>query len=115
MFFKQDQLKIQTIDDNSYREVLAHEGKLMNVKVFFKHATPNDEIPVHNHVHEQTTYVLKGSFKFEIRGENGPDVQEVHQGDSIYFPSNVYHGCIPLEDDSQLLDSFTPQREDFLK
>lgn len=115
MFFKKADLAIQEIDDNSYRQVLAHSGNLMNVKVFFKHATPNDQIPVHQHVHEQTTYVLKGAFKFEIREPAGTVVQEVHEGDSIYFPSNVFHGCIPLVEDSQLLDSFTPQREDFLK
>lgn len=114
MFYMKDDLKTQIIDSNSSRQILAHEGGLMNVKVMFNKATPNDDIPVHNHVHEQSTYVLKGSFKFEIRGETGTEVREVHPGDSIYFPSNVFHGCIPLEDDSQLLDSFTPQREDFL-
>lgn len=115
MFFNQADLKTQVIDDNSYRQVLAHSGSLMNVKVFFKQATPAAPIPVHQHVHEQTTYVLKGTFKFEIREATGTQVQEVHEGDSIYFPANVFHGCIPLADDSQLLDSFTPQREDFLQ
>ncbi|MGV0167319.1 cupin domain-containing protein [Furfurilactobacillus sp. WILCCON 0119] len=115
MFYKIDDINMDTIDDNSTRKVLAHEGGLMYARVYFKNATPNDVIPPHHHVHEQVTYVLKGAFKFEIMYPDHTEVQEVHVGDSIYFPANVEHGCIPLEDDSQVLDCFTPQRDDFLK
>lgn len=115
MFYKYDDIKFDEIDENSYRKVLAHEGGLMYAQVFFRKATPDVEIPTHHHVHEQVTYIMKGSFKFEIVYPDHTDVQEVHVGDSIYFPKNVEHGCIPLEDDSQVLDCFTPQREDFIK
>ena len=62
---------------------------------------------------KQLTY-LKGSFKFSIKYPDRIETKVVHVGDAIYFPSNYEHGCIPLEDDSQLFDSFTPIREDFL-
>lgn len=115
MFFNNADIKLDKIDDNSSRKVLAHSDNLMNARVFFKQATPNEKVKTHNHVHEQLTYVLKDSFKFEIHENGQVKAQVVHVGDSIYFPSNVYHGCIPLEDGSELLDSFTPARQDFLK
>lgn len=116
MFFKKENFKTDIIDDNSSRQVLAYGDGLMNAHIFFdKACDPDEEIPLHNHPHVQTTFVLKGSFKFEIDYPDGKEVQVVTEGDAIYFPANMMHGCIPLEDDSQLLDSFTPIREDFLK
>lgn len=116
MFFKQVNLPIDQIDENSSRQVLAYGDQLMNARIFFKKGLDSDsEIPVHNHPHVQTTYGLKGAFKFVIKYPDHDDIQVVKAGDGIYFPANLYHGCIPLEDDSQLLDSFTPIREDFLK
>lgn len=116
MFFKQKDLHIDQLDDNSSREVLAYGDQLMNARIFFKKGLdPETAIPVHNHPHVQTTYVLKGSFKFIIKYSDHDDIQVVKAGDGIYFPAQLFHGCIPLEDDSQLLDSFTPIREDFLQ
>ena len=116
MFFHKENLHIDTIDDNSQREVLAYGDQLMNARIIFtKGLDPDSEIPTHNHPHVQTTYVLKGSFKFIIKYPDHDDIQVVKEGDGIYFPADLFHGCIPLEDDSQLFDSFTPIREDFLK
>ena len=116
MFFKQKDLHIDQLDDNSSREVLAYGDQLMNARIFFKKGLdPETTIQVHNQPHVQTTYVLKGSFKFIIKYPDHDDIQVVKAGDGIYFPAQLFHGCIPLEDDSQLLDSFTPIREDFLQ
>jgi quercetin dioxygenase-like cupin family protein len=116
VFFKQKDLHIDQLDDNSSREVLAYGDQLMNARIFFKKGLdPETAIPVHNHPHVQTTYVLKGSFKFIIKYPDHDDIQVVKAGDGIYFPAQLFHGCIPLEDDSQLLDSFTPIRVDFLQ
>ncbi|OKL47441.1 cupin [Boudabousia liubingyangii] len=116
LFFTKSELPVDHVDDNTDRIVMARGGSMMYAHIFFKKAEPEDAtIPLHNHVHEQITYVLKGSFKFEINDEDGKHVQVVREGDSLYMPSDSRHGCIPLEDDSQLIDCFTPQREDFLK
>lgn len=115
LFFPAEDLTREYVDDNTDRIVLARGGTLLYAHIFFHKAEPeNNEIPLHNHVHEQITYVLKGSFKFEINDEEGKHVQVVKAGDSLYMPAMSMHGCIPLEDDSQLLDCFTPQRFDFL-
>lgn len=115
MFFKQSDLLEKRIDDNSFRTVLAYGDGLMNAFIRFEKGLPETtEVPFHHHEHVQTTYVLKGKFKFSIQYPEGIRTEIVAAGDAIYFPSNLLHGCIPLVDDSQLLDSFTPIREDFL-
>lgn len=116
-FFYKENLVQERIDDNTLRTVIAHGGNMLYAHIIFERALPEDAlIPLHDHVHEQITYVLKGSFKFQINdSEDGaPVIKVVKAGDSMYMPSNVPHGCIPLEDNSQLIDCFTPQREDFL-
>ena len=113
MFFKDEHIQLVTVDNNTTRKVLAHSDQLMYTKVIFAKAQEG-EISLHKHVHEQITYVLKGSFQFMIDDGKTKDVQIVKEGDSIHFPSDVLHGCIPLEDGGVLLDAFTPARADFL-
>ena len=115
MFFKKETSENKRVDENTWRRVVAYGDGLMNAYITFEHGLdPDSEIPYHQHEHVQTTYVLKGSFKFSIKYPDHTETQVVRAGDGIYFPSNYWHGCIPLEDDSQLLDSFTPIRQDFL-
>lgn len=115
LFFKKEDLEVTHVDDNTDRYNMSHGGSLMYcLIVFHKACEENEEIPLHSHVHEQMTYVLKGSFKFEVNDENGKHVDIIKEGDTLYMPSNSRHGCIPLEDDSRLIDCFTPQREDYL-
>lgn len=115
MFFYDKDIELERIDDNSLRKVLAYgEGLMDTLVVFEKGLSTDTEIPFHVHEHVQTTFCLQGSFKFAIKYADRTEVKVIHQGDSIYFPSNHEHGCIPLEDDSRLLDAFTPIREDFL-
>lgn len=89
------------------RKVLAHEGDMMMVEVSFK----KDAVgAIHSHIHEQASYVLKGSFQVDIEGEK--EILKI--GDTFYVKPNLLHGVLALED-SVILDVFTPQREDFLK
>ncbi len=63
----------------------------------------------HTHVHEQVSYVAKGSFDFTLDGIT----RRLRVGDSVYIPSGAMHGTVALED-SVIVDVFTPIREDFL-
>lgn len=90
------------------RKLLSHGGGLMMVEVTFKEGAIGT---VHQHEHEQISYIIKGSFQFELDG----NVQKVTAGDSIYVPSNEAHGVRALEEGSVILDVFSPQREDFLE
>jgi len=109
MFVFNNDVNFEVVDGNTKRKVLLHDGSMMAVEVHFDQ--PTDSYEPHNHVHEQITYVLKGKLKFFINGVG----HEVVAGDSIYFAPNVPHGCIVLEENSVVLDVFTPKREDFLK
>lgn len=64
---------------------------------------------IHQHVHTQSTFVIKGKFEFSI----GDDKDVIQMGDTCLIPSNTLHGCLCLEE-GELLDIFTPPREDFL-
>jgi quercetin dioxygenase-like cupin family protein len=62
----------------------------------------------HSHPHEQMVYVISGHIIFEY-----PDgVLEARAGDSFIVPGNVVHQASASED-SEVLDIFTPYREDY--
>lgn len=109
MFCFKEDVQFEVVDDNTKRKVLVHDEKMMGVEVHF--AKPTETIETHSHVHDQLTYVLKGSFKFQV----GDKTEIVKEGDTIFMPSNLPHGCAVLEENSVVYDVFTPERKDFLK
>jgi quercetin dioxygenase-like cupin family protein len=62
----------------------------------------------HSHPHEQMVYIVRGRIRFEHPGGS----VNMGQGDSFLVPSNVEHQASALED-SEVLDIFTPMREDY--
>ncbi|HAU5564788.1 TPA: cupin domain-containing protein [Serratia fonticola] len=106
MFIYKSATTQEDLGNGVKRRVMAHGGRMMAVEVTFE----KDAVgPLHHHPHEQLTYVLSGRFAFTINGLT----QEVGAGDTLYKAPNVVHGCVCLEAGT-LLDTFTPQREDFL-
>ncbi|MXP57368.1 cupin domain-containing protein [Pantoea sp. Taur] len=106
MFIYKSATTQEDLGNGVKRRVMAHGGRMMAVEVTFE----KDAVgPLHHHPHEQLTYVLSGRFAFTIDGVT----QEVGAGDTLYKAPNVVHGCVCLEAGT-LLDTFTPQREDFL-
>ncbi|WP_311790291.1 MULTISPECIES: cupin domain-containing protein [Pantoea] len=106
MFVYRSQTQPEDLGDGVTRRVLAHGGTMMAVEVTFERGAVG---PLHHHPHEQLTFVLSGRFAFTIAGVT----QEVSAGDTLYKGPNVEHGCVCLEAGT-LLDTFTPQRADFL-
>jgi len=88
------------------RQVLAENPDLMVVSFRFEKGSVGS---LHSHPHTQSTYVSKGRFRF-FRDD---EALELVVGDSIVIPSGVTHGCECL-DAGELIDCFTPRREDFL-
>jgi quercetin dioxygenase-like cupin family protein len=69
---------------------------------------PNTTIPLHQHPHEQVTYVIEGRFQFTIGGETtvlGP-------GMVALIPGGVMHGGTTLTA-CRVIDLFSPVREDY--
>lgn len=96
------------VDEKSTRRVLVHADSLMLVEFRFKKGGVG---AVHKHDnHEQIGYVAQGSFEITVGG-----VKKIAaKGDSYYAGKGVAHGVVALEEDSILIDTFTPIREDFL-
>jgi len=89
------------------RRVLADSPELMLVEFAF--AEGAEGLP-HSHPHVQSTFVQAGRFRFTV----GTETFEVGPGDAFVIPSGVTHGCRLIEGPGQLIDSFTPRRDDFL-
>jgi len=89
------------------REVIGYGKSLMLARF---HLERGAVLPLHKHLHEQATSVVKGKLEFYLAGEE----KILEAGDGLLIPSNVEHEVVALED-SIVLDSFTPLREDFLE
>ncbi|GAA4712574.1 cupin domain-containing protein [Brevibacillus fulvus] len=107
MFVQAEQANITSAGQGAQRKMLGAGGSLMMVEVTFEKGAVGE---VHSHPHEQVSYIVQGSFRFQL----GDEEQVVKKGDSVYIPSGVRHGVVALEEESVILDVFTPQREDFL-
>lgn len=91
------------------RRITADGEKLMQVEVHFQ---PGSEGYLHSHPHEQTTYVVYGGGTYTIEGE----AFEMKAGDIILVPSSLQHGFLAKQgEETLLLDTFSPPREDFRK
>jgi len=106
-FFFDTDIRVETLEPGKVsRKVRAHDARLMLVEVIFAAGAVGAR---HAHPHEQATYCLSGEFAFSL----GELTMTLRPGDSVYIPGSVPHGvtCVAA---GRLLDTFTPQREDFL-
>ena len=94
------------VGDGVKRKILCYDSGLMMVHVRFAKGAIGS---VHAHPHRQVTFVEQGSFEVQIA-----KVKTIlRKGDSFIVPPDVEHGVVALED-GDLVDVFTPAREDFL-
>lgn len=106
-FFKKEELKVKQVLKSSQLRAIPNENVMITLFDF----GPDDEVmPKHHHLHEQITYVLKGS----IRMISGGKSQVLNEGQGAVIPPDVDHEVIALEKGSQVLDVFYPLREDYL-
>ncbi|MEP6776823.1 MAG: cupin domain-containing protein [Chthoniobacterales bacterium] len=66
-------------------------------------------MPSHHHPQEQILHVLRGKLRLILDGKT----REMATGDSYYLGSNVSHGVETIEE-SLVLDTFSPPRDDYL-
>ena len=107
MISKYSNVGCPQVEAGIQRRVLNGGGELMLVEFQFD-GTP--EMPPHSHPHEQIGYILSGEFVVTC----GDEIATAGPGDSYYVPPDVEHGVRLLTDRGTILDTFTPQREDFL-
>jgi quercetin dioxygenase-like cupin family protein len=79
-----------------------------NTTLAFWEVEKGASIPLHSHIHEQTTQVIKGKFKLTVNGET----KIYENGLVAVIPSNVLHGGVALTN-CKIFDVFSPVREDY--
>ena len=87
------------------RQVMSYSPSMMLVRHRMKQGWVGAR---HSHPHEQMVYIVSGCLRFE----HPEGVFEAKAGDSFLVPDNVVHQASALED-SEVLDIFTPYREDY--
>jgi quercetin dioxygenase-like cupin family protein len=71
--------------------------------------TADNFVPFHQHPHEQSGYVISGKFRLQFG-----DVDEILEpGDTYSIGGNTQHSIEVIEA-GQVVDFFSPPREDFL-
>ena len=66
-------------------------------------------MPLHNHPHEQTGYLLTGNMRLTINGQD----YDLEPGDSWCIGPNVSHEAA-VREDATVLEVFSPLRKDYL-
>ncbi|MBL8028619.1 MAG: cupin domain-containing protein [Fibrobacteres bacterium] len=92
------------------KKLLARGGKMMMLEYHLTKRAPGEIPKQHSHPHEQNSYLLSGSLKLYLDKEE----YLMEKGDSFYVAPDVPHSVAAQDDNTVILDVFTPQREDFL-
>ena len=95
------------LGDGVQRKILVYNDELMLMKVRFQKGAIG---ALHRHPHTQISYVSAGKFRYHIDGTD----EILGVGDSCIISPDLIHGCECLEE-GELIDSFTPHREDFVR
>ena len=66
-------------------------------------------VPQHSHDHEQVSYVVSGTVRFRVAGEE----IVVRAGEALQIPSWAEHG-VHVEEDAEVIDVFCPVRQDWI-
>ena len=86
-----DRIDAEVCAEGVERKILAYTDELMCVENHFKKGAVG---ALHHHPHTQITYVVSGSFEFEIDGVR----RVIKPGDALLKHSDIEHGCVCLED-----------------
>ena len=109
--FKFDEVSYTKVNERTKRKLI-HTDNLMTVIVDFDGGPWPEADPMHNHPHEQTSYVAEGEVIFYCEGEED---QHLTAGDMFAVLPYKMHSVKLLSKTARLVDSFNPIREDFLK
>lgn len=108
-FCYDSETKLETlIKGHNYRKIKSYDENTMVVEVYFE---DGGEGTPHTHPHIQISYCLEGEFEYSV----GDEAKIIKEGDSVYVPSGIIHGCKLLSKKGRLLDVFSPMRKDFIE
>lgn len=88
--------------------ITGHYAHGENMTFGFVELKAGSQVPMHHHVHEQTTYIIEGQLDMEIDGQAYPLTTGMYH----VIPSNTPHAAI-ARTDCKVIDVFSPVREDY--
>jgi quercetin dioxygenase-like cupin family protein len=100
-----DEIALEKVTEMVSQKIIGGE-KQMIAQIYLKRGA---QVPMHSHESEQMTYVLQGSLRFLVDGEE----VVVNEGDVLHIPSFTSHQAEALEDTFEL-DVFSPIRKDWV-
>ena len=104
-FPKLTSLPVREILDGTIRGQYAHLVALTLGEVLIDADTL---VPMHNHPHEQITYVIEGRFEFTV----GSETTILEPGMAALIPGGVTHGGKTITA-CRVIDVFSPARDDY--
>lgn len=105
-FINSDELPKMELFPGALSGILAGE----NLMLSFLELVAGGAVPEHSHPHEQAGLMISGKLRFKI----GSEEQIMGPGDAFLVPPNVAHSGEVLEGPAQVLDIFSPIREDYI-
>lgn len=100
-----DAIPVETVNPLLDRQLVVGD-QIMVARVLLKKGCV---VPMHQHRHEQVSYIESGVLHFTVNGEE----ITVRSGEFLCIPPNAPHTATALEDTVDV-DLFTPPREDWL-
>jgi len=100
-----DEIALEKVTEMISRKIVTGTREMM-AQIYLKRGAV---VPMHSHESEQMTYVLQGSIKFLIEGEE----TIVREGEVLHIPPGVAHQSEALDDTFEL-DVFSPIRPEWL-
>jgi quercetin dioxygenase-like cupin family protein len=105
VYVSTDGSAVTTPEEGLNRQVLAYNEQLMLVRHQLAKGWKGTR---HKHPHDQLVYVVRGAIVFS----GGGKTVEMRSGDSVVVAGGVEHAARALEK-TEVLDVFTPYREDY--
>jgi quercetin dioxygenase-like cupin family protein len=100
-----DEIALEKVTEMISRKIVSGEREML-AQIYLKRGAL---IPIHAHDSEQMTYVLQGSLRFLVDGEE----IVVREGEVLHIPSRLAHQAEALEDTLEL-DVFSPVRTEWV-
>lgn len=88
--------------------IRGHYAHLERTTIGEVHLDADTVVPIHQHPHEQVTYVIEGRFEFTVGGET----RLLEPGMAALIPGGTPHGGRTLTP-CRVVDLFAPVREDY--
>lgn len=107
-YFIDSEVPWESLGNGIYRKMVGYTPDLMCTLVKFDKGAIGT--PHFHEAHDQIAYVAAGSFEAEVAGVK----RVLIVGDAYIARKCEIHGVVALEQDSLLVDQFSPRREDFL-